>query len=48
MLGATKESAFSPTAMVALGIAVVANVAFYAIMGCVVWVILTGLRVMRR
>jgi hypothetical protein len=48
MLGATKESAFSPTALVAIGISVVANVALYAILGCVVWVVLTGLRVMRR
>jgi hypothetical protein len=48
MLGATKEPAFSPTAMVALGIAVVANIALYAILGCVVWVVLTGLRGMRR
>jgi hypothetical protein len=48
ILGATKEPAFSPTAMVAFGVAVVANVVLYAIVGCVVVVILTSLRVMGR
>jgi hypothetical protein len=44
MLGATKDPAFSLPAMIAVGIAVAANVALYGVLGYILWACVTRIQ----
>ena len=43
LLGSTQEPMFSLKALVVIGVAIIANVAFYGIVGCAVWGTFAGL-----